>query len=91
MKEFKVGDKVRIIEEIVKLKNYGNPPDWYTNDIYTISKVLNELDDNKNPIIQIKEELPLGHGNKITSYYLEIAIKEQRKLKLEKLNSLKNV
>jgi len=99
---FKMGDKVKISEKKVKKLNNGTIPDWFTNEILTITKRIGNidnngvfvptLDDNGFPLVNVKGNsstlFGYGTGNSITTYYLESTLREQRKLKLEKLKKI---
>lgn len=86
---FKVGDKVKFIEEYVKKVNDDVLPEWYTTDTFTIKEIDPlQTDVLGYSIVTLKEELIhcSNSYNKVTSYYLKPAIQEMRKLKLKQIN-----
>jgi len=78
----KIGDKVRINKEktIKQFQSNGEQlPEWYTNEIFTITHI-------NNSIITLDKNLQM-YGNLIHENYL-ISLKEERKNKLLKIDSL---
>jgi hypothetical protein len=81
---FKIGDKVIINPKKVYSILKSNPKWTLTNEIFTITQISREVDNNDNQIVYINKVLSMG-SDKITSSYLD-NIKECRKLKIQKIN-----
>lgn len=86
--EFKIGDKVTMIKERTKDLYHDELPDWYSPNTFTIIDVdMHEKDSFGYQIVTLKERINCKKDktNRITTYYLKLSIKEERKLKLKKL------
>jgi hypothetical protein len=82
LREFKIGDKVKMKEKFSDIV-------WYSKDIFTITKITNEVDIVNFKIVEtdhIWNEDDYFKTQRISTYYLTPATKENRKLKLQKLN-----
>lgn len=86
MNNFTVGSKVRMNLNKV-LSKVGEIPPWYTNQIFTVKKIIDHLDNDNFKIIEVTEPIPNSSNkeNAISTIYLD-NIKYIRKTKLEKLN-----
>jgi hypothetical protein len=83
-----VGSKVRMNLNIILSKTNGVIPKWYTDKIFTVAKITGELDFNGFRIIEVVEPIPDSNfdDSRISSIYLDLDIKCNRKAKLEKIN-----
>lgn len=88
--KFKIGDSVEIDKNLV-LELNGSLPEWITGKKFKIDKILPEFDDNGYPIVELNKNLANAGGygrNLITSQYLKLTIKEDRKNKLKIINDI---
>jgi len=91
IEQFKVGDIVRVdLEKVFKYTN-GRIPNWYSDDIYTIVSIKNDI---FNPItgkyhnvgmVVVDKLFPNCITAEIWETYISLDIKEMRKRKLIKI------
>lgn len=93
--EFNVGDPIKMsLKKIIEFTG-NKTPTWYREKTYIITKITSELDMKNNKIVQlddtILDEKNDINSNKISSGFIELDLKEQRKRKLHDIYLHQNI
>lgn len=83
--KFNVGDVVVINDKVI-LDRYGHLPIWYDKEHYTIIKFTGEIDIDGYPIVRVDKHIGgIQFNDDITTDFIKPYLKEERKLKLQKI------
>lgn len=88
--KFNVGDSVKMnLEKIIKITG-NRAPSWYRKNTYIIIDITNDLDMNGNKIVQLDNNIS-GDYDRISTAFIEIDLKHQRKRKLHDIYLHQNI